>query len=116
MSDSEKRDENGNGRDPATGRFQPGNSGGGRRAIPPEVREILAAATPDAARRLIEALDATDGTSPDHEIRIKAANAILDRMYGRPAQAITGEEGGPLRLDVGIVDILRKLAEKPDGV
>lgn len=72
---------------------------------------MLAAATPAAAQRLIDALDALDGSEPDHDLRIKAANAILDRVYGRPVQAVAGEDGGGIRIDVGIVEILRKLAE-----
>ncbi len=35
---------------------------------------------------------------PDHGERIKAANALLDRRYGKPNQAITGEDGGPLQV------------------
>jgi hypothetical protein len=110
VSDPIKRDEKG-GRDSTSGRFVPGYKGGGRRAIDPEVREMLTAATPDAARRLIDALDATDGDEPDHDMRVKAANAILDRVYGKPTQAIAGEDGEPLRIDIGVVDILKKLAE-----
>ena len=30
--------------------------------------------------------------------RVSAANSLLDRGYGKPAQAITGKDGGPLEL------------------
>lgn len=43
-------------------------------------------------RAWIEALEATDETGqPDHDIRIKAANALADRGYGRPAQEVVAQ-------------------------
>ena len=37
----------------------------------------------------IDALKATDSEGePDHDIRIKAANALADRGYGKPAQQL----------------------------
>jgi hypothetical protein len=124
VSDSEKRDENGGGRDPSTGRFVAGNGGGGRKAISHEVRAMLEAKTPDAAQRLIDALDAdrpvvvgngphaTVEMVPDHDTRMKAAEAILNRLYGKPTVAVTGEDGGPLRIgaDATTLEMLRKLA------
>ena len=73
---------------------------------------MLAAATPHAAKRLIEALDATlvvhyqgveVGTYVDQRTRIMAAEALLNRLYGKPPQEITGEDGGPVRLGVVIL-------------
>jgi hypothetical protein len=112
VSDSVKRDENGGGRDPSTGRFVAGNGGGGRKPLDPKVREMLEAATPDAAKRLIEALDATVvehylgqevGTYVDHRTRIMAAEAILNRLHGKPAQAVTDGEGKAVKLGVVIL-------------
>jgi hypothetical protein len=100
-------------REETSGRFAKGNKSGGRKPMPPEMKELLAAATPKAAQRLIEALDAIDLGEPDHEMRVKAANAILDRIYGKPAQAVVGDDGGPLRIDIGVVDILKKLSDDP---
>jgi hypothetical protein len=106
-----------NGRD-QSGRFAAGNPGGGRRPMSPEVREMLQAATPHAAARLIEALDATMvvhhmgvevGTYVDHAMRIKAASTILDRIFGKAAQPITGEDGKPIAFD--IAPILERLAK-----
>lgn len=120
MSDSEKRDEIGGGRDLSTGRFVGGNQGGGRKAIPPEIREMLQAAVPDAVRRLIAALDAERpvvagadiNMFPDHDMRTKAAEAILNRLYGKPAVAVTGDDGGPVRIgaDATVLEMLKKLA------
>jgi len=73
---------------------------------------MLEAATPHAAKRLIEALDATRiefyrglevGEYVDHSMRITAAQAILDRLYGKAPQAITGDDGGPISLGVVIL-------------
>jgi hypothetical protein len=83
--------------------------------MPTEVREMLEAASPTAAKRLIQALDAEraiivghgDSSSvemvPDFDLRLKAATALLDRLYGKPAQAITGDEGKPLRIGVVVL-------------
>lgn len=99
------------GRD-ALGRFGPGNPGGGRPKIPDKVRKMLAARTPHAAKRLIEALDAEMvvhyqgdevGTYVDHRTRIMAAEALMNRLYGKPVQAVAGEDGGPVRVGVIIM-------------
>ncbi len=87
------------------GRFGPGNKmGTGRLAIPQHVREMLEAATPKAVQRLVEALDAdktVEGvTVPDHDMRTKAAEKLLDRRWGKPAQAITNEDGSPIRIGI----------------
>jgi hypothetical protein len=63
-----------------------------------EMRELLKAATPRAIKALIDCLD-----DPDGRTRIQAANSLLDRLYGKPSQAITDDEGGPLRVGVYIL-------------
>lgn len=70
---------------------------------------MLLAATPKAAKALIMALEAGGPDAPNFEIRIKAANAILDRVYGKAAQPITGEDGNPLTFD--ITPLLERLAK-----
>lgn len=70
------------------GRFVKGNPGGGRTPIPDEVKEMLKAATADAARLLIETM--TDKSVPI-KLRLDCANAVMDRVYGRPTQPIDGE-------------------------
>lgn len=76
---------------------------------------MLGDAAPLAIKALIDALeaertfligtgaDAKLETAPDHDARIKAANSLLDRYHGKPAQAISGEDGGPLQLGVVIL-------------
>lgn len=65
----------------ANGHFAPGVSAnpGGRVKIDPEVKEILRAATPKAARRLVEMID-----SKSEKIALAACNSILDRILGKP--------------------------------
>jgi hypothetical protein len=88
----------------------------------PEVKAMLLAASPKAAERLIEALDAERAVVvpggrdaahvemvPDFDMRIKAANAVLDRVFGKATQPITGEDGGPVRFD--IAPFLERLAK-----
>lgn len=70
----------------------------------PEVRAILEAATPEAARVLVDGLKAMQyvGMSgrpePSWKERREYAIALYDRLYGRPAQSITDGEGGPLSI------------------
>lgn len=65
----------------SAGHFAPGVSAnpGGRVKIDPEAKEILKAATPRAARRLVEMID-----SKSEKIAIVACNSILDRILGKP--------------------------------
>lgn len=69
---------------PRSNRFQKGVSGnpGGRPKGNPEVKEILKAASPDAARALVELLN-----SDKDSIRLAAAQDILDRTQGKAIQA-----------------------------
>ena len=56
---------------------------GGRKPIPQEVKDILAAATPKAARALVDLID-----SRDPKIRLRASELVLDRVYGKATQAV----------------------------
>ena len=69
----QKRDKN--------GRFLPGNKAnpGGRPRADPEVKEILKAAAPDAAHKLVELLN-----SKNEKIAFQAAQEILNRTQGKP--------------------------------
>lgn len=61
---------------------------GGRPTMPPEVRAILESKAPEAVKALVALLD--DDAA---KIRLHAAQAILDRLYGRPAQAVDAQVG-----------------------
>lgn len=113
-------------RDPETGRVIAGNSlnPGGRRRMPKEVRDMLDAATPKAAKTLVDALEAERAVVigsgdaaycemvPDYDLRIKAANSVLDRMYGKPTQTIGGEDGGPAVVAVDLAAVLQRMVGK----
>jgi hypothetical protein len=74
--------------------FKPGQSGnpGGRpKAMSPELREAFKGASVRAFAVLRRAL-----RNKDPMVQLRAANAILDRAYGRPEQAITGADGEDL--------------------
>jgi hypothetical protein len=73
--------------------FQKGQSGnpGGRPKVVAEVRELAREHTSEAVETLVSIM-----TNPKAApaARVSAANALLDRGYGKPPQHITGE-GGP---------------------
>lgn len=108
--------------------FQAGNKFGGRNPEGERLRKECRKVTDKVIRAWIEALGAekpvvvSDGAESgshieyvvDHDVRIKAANALADRGYGRPAQAITGEDGGPVQVDgsAGLLEALKRLADK----
>lgn len=73
------------GRDPVTGRFVKGYGGGGRKKLPEDLKEAFRACGPDALdvlRRIL--LD----EEAKHSDRIRCAEIILDRGYGKPVQAV----------------------------
>lgn len=75
---------------------QSGNPGGRPKAVMPDGRTLAEAArehSPEALRVLVEALS-------DPNTALAAAKEILDRGFGRAAQAveITGEDGGPVQV------------------
>ena len=73
-------------RDTKTGRFVAGNGTGGRKKMPEELKKAFQAAAPEALAALKEIL--ATGKPSD---RIRAAEVILDRGYGKPAQAVDVE-------------------------
>ena len=75
------------------GRFIKGISGnpGGRPAAEREVRELARKYTTRAIRRLAALMK-----SSNERVAVAATIALLDRAWGRPAQALTGPDGAPL--------------------
>ena len=74
--------------------FKKGQSGnpGGRVGIPAEVRELARKHTTDAIKRLAHWMN-----SDDPRASVAACNALLDRGYGKPQQAL--EVSNPSEFD-----------------
>ena len=87
------------------GGFQKGQSGnpGGRPKVPADIREAFKARAPQALEVLTRCLQ-----SDDDRIAMMAAQAILDRGYGRPTQSIDANiNDDPVRY---IVELPKKSA------
>jgi hypothetical protein len=82
------------------GQFQPGRSGnpGGRPKEHAEVKEMARAHTEQAIAVLAKWM-----LSDEPKAAIAAATALLDRAWGKPTQAITGEDGKPIDINLGVV-------------
>ena len=80
---------------------KPGERRGGRRKGVPNkataaIRDIAREYTTQAIATLVEVMG--DNTQPA-PARVSAANALLDRGYGKPSNVIAGDEdGGPLKV------------------
>jgi hypothetical protein len=87
--------------------FKKGQSGnpGGRPKAEREVTELARDGSPRAIGRLIELVE-----SEDPRAAIAAANAVLDRAYGKPTQPISGDEDRPPVIPTPSVDALAKLS------
>lgn len=91
--------------------FKPGESGnpGGRPKDLAWVKELARRRTEDAIRTLGDIMLDVD---MDGRTRVAAAQALLDRAWGKPSQAITGDDGGPVKIDAsaGLYETLKKMA------
>src|SRR5882724_150043 len=69
-------------------KFEPGKSGnpGGRPKIPPEIKELVAEATPAAMRKIIRLV-----ASKDERVALAAAQYVAVRHLGRPSQHIDAD-------------------------
>lgn len=81
-------------------RFQKGQSGnpGGRPKAEREVLELARDGSARAIGRLVELVE-----SDDPRVAIMAANAVLDRAWGKPTQPICGDDDKP---PVGVAPVL----------
>ena len=78
--------------------FQKGQSGnpGGRPKENNEVKELARKHSREAVKRLAEWM-----RSNEPKASVAACVALLDRGFGKPAIAVTGEGGGPVKILVG---------------
>jgi len=67
--------------------FEKGKSGNpsGRKKVPDDIKEMLRGATPAACKLLCDTINDTDAKI---ELRIKCSEIVLDRVYGKPQQAV----------------------------
>lgn len=73
-------------------KFQKGQSGnpGGRPKEAAQVKELARKHAPAAIRKLFELMKCGNP-----RVEVAAAQAVLDRAYGKPAQAIVGDDDAP---------------------
>ena len=73
--------------------FQKGQSGnpGGRPKEDAEVKALARASGPEAIDKLIELM-----RGDDRRTALAAAQALLDRGFGKPAQTVSGDPEAPL--------------------
>ena len=78
---------------------QSGNPRGRPRELG-KIQDLARAYTEEALKVLVDAL-----SSPREDLRIKAADALLDRGYGKPTQSLehSGADGAPLGITVRFV-------------
>ncbi len=79
------------------GQFRKGKSGnpGGRPKSTGDLRKLAQTNTEAAVERLVFWMQSTNAKAS-----VSACAALLDRGWGKPSQAITGEDGGPVKLAV----------------
>ena len=87
------------------GRFGPGNKGGGRRKIPPDVKEAFKAACQESVDILLDLMRNSD----DDNVRLKAAIAVQDRALGKCVQPVSNPDGS------GLYDKLLEAIKRADG-
>lgn len=99
------------------GQFLPGNrEGTGRKKIPADVKEALAALTPDGVKRLGDII--RDGKDCD---ALEGIRMLFERLYGKPVQAtdvqmdVTGGLDVRAQIHAALLEQAKQKREKADG-
>jgi hypothetical protein len=95
------------------GRWAPGQSGnpGGRPGRIAEVRKLAQGHTAEAVECLLKEMRQGDTS----HARISAANALLDRGWGRPTQPLAGDpEEPPIGIELSAEERRRRAREEID--
>lgn len=86
-------------------KFQPGQSGNpsGRPKENSEIKALARSYGREALEKIAALLE-----SEDEKTRLAAAQVLLDRGYGKPAQALVGgdEDDSPIQLRTGILRLV----------
>ena len=97
--------------------FRPGESGNpdGRPKLPTELKLLCQGLAPEAIRVAAQLLN--DSEQPGN-VRLKAAEVILDRGYGKPAQAVevNWHEATPEQRADRLAGLLAVISERATGV
>lgn len=105
----------------------PSANPGGRYRLREDVKGMLLELTPQVVRVWAEALKAdravvvgsgpaaTVEMVPDHDVRIKAGEKIMNRIHGTPSQEVTGTDGGPLFAATVIPDMMDAIKKMAGG-
>jgi hypothetical protein len=91
------------------GTFQKGKSAnpGGR---PKGVVEVLALARKHAPEAIATLVEICICKKAPHAARVAASSALLDRGFGKPSQAITGADDGPI-----LIQEIRRVIVRAEG-
>jgi hypothetical protein len=91
---------------------QSGNPGGRPKALAEWRKSDEAQRLRDLSYAALEQAVTASADAIEWKDRIHAASILLDRTEGKPVQAITGDDGGPLSFEAsdGMLELLKRMA------